>query len=213
VPRSRYRPQRLSVPPGARGTFLGAAAAAFLAFAAYGMFTGLAGTLLAGTFHHSSRALAGVTVFVVFAGGVAVQLARPAWTARRNLAFGMTAVVGGLAVVVLAAWLPAPDLALFLVGGAVTGAGGGAMFKGALGTVATAAPPERRAEALAGFFLAGYLGLSAPVIGLGVSLQELSAKVTLLGFAVIVAAGIVAASRPLLGRATPVRRALALEVN
>jgi len=30
------------------------------------------------------------------------------------------------------------------------------------------AAPHRRAEALAGFFLAGYVGISVPVLGLGV---------------------------------------------
>jgi hypothetical protein len=210
-PRTPYRPQRVSVPHHARAPFFGAAAAAFLGFAAFGLFTGLAGTLLAGTLGHSSRALAGTTIFIVFASGVALQLATPHWTPRRNLAAGMSSVVAGLAVIVVAVWLPTPDLALFMAGGALTGAGGGAMFKGALATAAGVAEPDRRAEALAGFFLAGYLGLSVPVIGLGIALQELSAKVTLLGFAVIVAAGIVAASWPLLGRAHPAR--LALNVN
>ncbi|WP_196807204.1 MFS transporter [Candidatus Solirubrobacter pratensis] len=211
VPRPPYRTQRVSVPPAARSTFLAAAAAAFLGFAALGMFSGLAGTLLAGTLGYSSRALAGTTIFIVFGAGVALQLATPGWPPRRNLAVGMTTVVAGLAVVVLAVWLPRPDLGLFIAGGALTGAGGGAMFKGALATVAAIAAPERRAEALAGFFLAGYVGLSIPVIALGVALQELSAKATLLGFAAIVAAGIAAASRPLLGRAHPAR--LALNVN
>jgi hypothetical protein len=198
-PRPAYRPQRVSVPAAGRSAFYGAAASAFLAFAALGLFTGLAGTLLAGTLHHSSRALAGASVFVVFASGVAVQGSTTSWSTRRLLASGMGSVVLGLALVTIAAWTA--DLPLFLIAGAVTGAGGGAMFKGALGTVISVAAPESRAEALAGLFLAGYVGLSLPVIGLGVALQELSVEATLLGFAVLVAAGVVAASRPLLGRA------------
>ena len=199
-PRPAYRPQRVSIPAEGRASFYAASAAALLAFAALGLFTGLAGTLLAGTLHHASRALAGSVVFVVFGAGVAVQLATPSWPARRQLASGMASVIAGLALVAVAAWIP--DLALFVIGGAITGAGAGAMFKGALGTVIAVSEPESRAEALAGLFLAGYVGLSVPVIGLGVALQELSAKVTLLGFAVLVAAGIAAAARPLLGRAS-----------
>jgi hypothetical protein len=138
-------------------------------------------------------------IAIVFGSGVAFQLATTGWTARRHLGAGMVSVVLGLALVVLAAWTP--SLTLFIVGGAVVGAGAGAMFKGALGTVIAVSAPENRAEAVAGLFLAGYIGLSVPVVGIGVAVQEVSAKVALLGFAVIVAAGIVAASRPLLGRA------------
>lgn len=45
------------------------------------------------------------------------------------------------------------------------------------------APDGARAEALAGFFLAAYLGLSAPILALGVATQYLSARVSLLAFA------------------------------
>ncbi len=200
-PRPAYRPQRASVPSAARSAF----GAAFLAFAVLGMFSALAGTLLAGTLGHSSRALAGGMIAIVFGSGVAFTLATTSWAPRRHLATGMVAVVLGMALVVLAAWTP--SLTLFIVGGALVGAGAGAMFKGSLGTVIAVAAPESRAEAAAGLFLAGYIGLSVPVIALGVALQELSAKVALLGFATLAAAGIAAASRPLLGRARPARLA------
>ena len=52
--------------------------------------------------------------------------------------------------------------------------------------VAMDAPPERRAEALAGMFLAGYIGLSLPVVALGVMTQYLSARLSLLIFTGIV---------------------------
>src|SRR6476469_9606524 len=45
-PRPRYRPQRLSVPGGERGRFLAAALSVFMAFAAVGLFSGLAGVFL-----------------------------------------------------------------------------------------------------------------------------------------------------------------------
>jgi len=204
-PRPAYRPQRATVPAAARSAYFGAAGAAFLSFAVLGMFSALAGTLLAGTLGHSSRALAGGMIAIVFGSGVAFTLATTSWAPRRHLASGMASLVLGLALVVLAAWTP--SLTLFIVGGAVVGAGAGAIFKGSLGTVIAVADPESRAEAVAGLFLAGYIGLSIPVIALGVALQELSAKVALLGFAALAAAGIVAAARPLLGRTRPARLA------
>jgi hypothetical protein len=51
---------------------------------------------------------------------------------------------------------------------------------------------------------AGYVGLSVPVIGVGIALRFVSARVTLLAFAIAVAAGILPSSRILLGAPTPV---------
>jgi hypothetical protein len=124
----------------------------------------------------------------------------PAWTIRRNLQAGMGFIVTGLALLVVAVWLSVPSLGLFLVGAALTGIGAGALFKGTLGTVVVISTDEGRAEALAGLFLAGYIGISVPVVGLGVALQFASTKDTLLGFAVVVALAIAAAAPTLLGR-------------
>jgi MFS family permease len=121
----------------------------------------------------------------------------------------MAAMLVGLAATVTAVWLPAPSLALFILGGAITGAGGGAIFKGAVGTVIRISPPESRAESLAGTYLAAFVGLSVPIVGAGVALAGgVSPRATLLAFAIVVAVGIVASAIKLLGGAHgPVRRA------
>jgi MFS family permease len=120
------------------------------------------------------------------------------WPVRRLLITGVALDILGLAVVVVAAWLPAPSLALFLAGGGVVGAGAAAMFKGTLGSVVAISPPEQLGEALAGFFLSGYVGLSLPAIAVGIALQSVSARDTLLAFAIVVSAGTLAALGPLL---------------
>ena len=74
--------------------------------------------------------------------------------------------------------------------------------------IATAGAAER-AAALATFFTAAYAGLALPVLGLGVALQFLTPRVTLLIFAVAVGLGILAAA-PFLVRQptrTPTTRA------
>jgi hypothetical protein len=53
---------------------------------------------------------------------------------------------------------------------------------------------------LAGLFLGGYLGLSVPVIGLGVLTQELSPRSSLLIFAALMAVALLAAAPALLRR-------------
>jgi MFS family permease len=198
-PRPRYRPQRVAVPDRARRRYFAAALSVLIAFAAFGVFSALAGTFLAGTLHHPSHALAGATVFAVFASGVVAQSGSADWSLRRLLGAGMTTMVGGLALVVVAAWLPTPSLALFVGGGALTGAGAGALFKGALGTVVAIATEDGRAEALAGLFLGGYIGLAVPIIGLGVTLQFTTPRVGLLGFALALTALAAIAARTLLG--------------
>ena len=60
----------------------------------------------------------------------------------------------------------------------------------AVAMVAMDAPAERRAEALAGMFLAGYIGLSLPVVALGVMTQYLSARLSLLIFTAVLTLGV-----------------------
>jgi len=202
-PRPRYRPQRLSIPHEEMGRFFAAALSTFWAFAANGLFAGLAGVFLAGTLHHPSRALAGGVVAVMFGAAVAAQFLTVGWSVTRELAAGMATIVIGIGLAVLAVWLHSPSLALFIAGGALIGAGSGAIFKGAVGTVMSIAPPGRIAESLTGVFLCAYVGISLPVVGAGTALTRgVSPKVTILGFAIALTAGIAASAIKLLGRPT-----------
>jgi hypothetical protein len=103
----------------------------------------------------------------------------------------MAAMVVRLGLTVLAVWLRAPSLALFVTGGVLIGAGGGAIFKAAMGTVMSISSPDRIAETLAGLFLTAFVGISLPVVGAGIALAlHVSPKVTILGFVIAVSAGI-----------------------
>ena len=187
--------------PGRRArSFFAAAGGAFVSFAAFGLFTSLAPSFLAGTLGHTSHVLAGVPALTGFGAAILAQLAAGAWDVKRLVGTGTAALSAGLALLVTALW--APSLALFLVGGVITGAGAGLLFKGGIvrASVLAASSPNR-AEVLAGFFLAGYLGLSVPVLGLGVAAQFMAPKVALLAFAALLLAG------ALLSAAAP-RRAL-----
>jgi hypothetical protein len=112
--------------------------------------------------------------------------------------------VTGLALVVVDAWLPVPSLVIFIAGGGVVGAAAAALFKGTLGRVVAISPAGKLGGTLAGYFLSGYVGLSLPVIGVGIALQFVSARVTLLAFAIAVGAGIAASPRILLSAPQPV---------
>jgi MFS family permease len=164
-----------------------AAAGTLAAFSANGLFAGLSGLFLATTLHQNSHALAGAALFLVFAAGVASQLATGGLPASRVLALGTISMLAGLTLLVVSVRLSTPSLALFLIAGALIGAGSGAVFKGTTGIVLEASPPESRVAMTSDLLIALYVGLAVPVIGAGVALElGASAPDTVLGFAILV---------------------------
>jgi hypothetical protein len=170
------------------------ALATLTAFSANGLFAGLSGLILAATLHHRSLALSGAALFLVFCFGVLSQLATNGLPASRVFVLGTISMLIGLALLVTAVRLSTPSLALFLVSGAFIGAGTGAVFKGTTGLVLDATAPESRLAMTSDLLIALYVGLSIPVIGAGVALdQGASAPDTVLGFAIFVSLGVAGA--------------------
>ena len=178
-----------------------AAAGTIAAFSATGLFAGLSGIFLAATFDRPSRALVGATLFLVFSSGVVSQLATGKLQASRVLALGVTSMLAGLALLVTSVRLSTPSLVLFLVGGALIGAGAGLVFKGTTGIVLEAAAPEERVAMTSTLIITALFGLSIPVVGAGVALsQGVSAASTVLGFGTAVALGVALSGWALLRR-------------
>ncbi|GAA2709704.1 MFS transporter [Actinoplanes palleronii] len=187
-----YRPQRIT----AERAVAGYLAAGFAAFAVFGLFTSVAPGFVAGTLHHPSRALAGGLVFAVFGAAAVAQALTGRLTASAKLTLGL--VGQGAGVLILLAGMYLTSLPVFVAGGVIAGIGAGTLFKTAVGTVTALAAPERRGESLAGLFLIGYLGLTAPVIGLGLATQAFTALAAMTGFVVLMLAllgGVVALTR------------------
>jgi hypothetical protein len=196
-----WRPQRIAVPPVARPVFYGATALGFAAFAVYGVFNSLAPSFLAGTLHESSLAVAGAVAFAAFAAGALAQIALGRAGLRLTLRAGVLFLIPGLALLVGGMWLP--SLAMFIIGGVATGAGAGLAFRGALVAAGGTARPESRAEVMAGFFLGSYVGLSVPVVGLGIATQYAPARDVMLVFVAVVAVAIAVSVRTVIGRVGP----------
>jgi MFS family permease len=188
------------VPARSRGRFIAAALGAVITFSVFGLLTSLAPSFLVGTLHEPSRALAGAVSFVAFATATLAQTLTASRPTHQLLAAAIPLLLVGLGLLTIAVWLPAPSFGVFLAGDVVVGAGSGLMFKGAIATVAELSTDEHRAEALAGLFLAAYLGLAGPVIGLGALTQFASTRVSLLVFAALLALAILGATPALLGR-------------
>jgi len=178
-----------------------AAAGTLAAFSANGLFAGLSGLFLVTTLHQPSHAVAGAALFLVFAAGVASQLATTKLSASRVLALGTASMLAGLVLLVVSVRVSAASLALFLIAGALIGAGSGAVFKGTSGIVLEASPPHDRVAMTSALLIALYVGLSVPVIGAGIALDlGASAPNTVLGFALLVGLGVVASGRAMLRR-------------
>ena len=120
--RPRYRPQQVSVPAEHRRAFYAASAAAGAEFALFGLFTSLAPGFIGGTLHDTSHALAGAATFAVFGAAALAQIVISRARLRRQLAFGLLALILGLALITAAFWLA--SLALLLGGGIVAGSRG-----------------------------------------------------------------------------------------
>jgi predicted MFS family arabinose efflux permease len=180
-----------------------AAAGTLAAFSANGLFAGLSGLFLVTTLHHPSHALAGAALFLVFAAGVLSQLATTRLPASRVLALGTASMLAGLVLLVVSVRVSAASLALFLIAGALIGAGSGAVFKGTSGIVLAASPPQSRVAMTSALLIALYVGLAVPVIGAGIALDlGASAPDTVLGFAILVGLGVVASGWAMLRRRT-----------
>jgi MFS family permease len=156
-------------------------------------------SFLAGTLRIDSHLTAGAASFAPFAAAAAAQIFQGATPSLVLLRRSVPTIVVGLLLFAAGMW--DSSLPLFLVGGVLTGAGAGMVFKGALIVTVSHASPDTRAEVLAGYFLGAYIGLSIPVIGLGLATTVWAAKDAMLVFAVLVVAALASSVRAVLRRA------------
>jgi hypothetical protein len=141
--------------------------------------------------------VAGAVAFAAFAAGAVAQILLSRLGVNATLRISMAILIPGLGLLIGGMWLP--SLVMFVIGGVLTGAGAGLVFRGALVAAGAAAPPESRAEVLSGFFLGAYVGLSVPVVGLGIATQYAPARDVMLVFVAIVIAALVASLRAVIG--------------
>ncbi|MFJ3923378.1 MFS transporter [Streptomyces sp. NPDC090022] len=164
-PGRRVRPRRPALPAEVRPVFLPAATAAFVGFALLGVFTSVGPAFLNESLHVHDRALIGLVASLAFFASLAGQLVVGRLGVARSLVLGCLVLIAGLAL--LAGGLVTEVLALVVLSALVAGAGQGLAFRGALAAVARAAPEQHRAAVISALFVAGYAGISVPVIGVG----------------------------------------------
>jgi MFS family permease len=159
----------LGIPWEGRSEFIAAGVAGFAAFSLLGMFTALAPSFLDDVLHVHSHAVGGAVVFALFGTATATQLVLARFPSRIVIIFGLAVFLAALALVV--AGLSQASMALFLTGTIVSGVAVGAVFIGSLSTANRLAPAEIRGRVVSTYFVFAYVGLTIPVIGVGIASQ------------------------------------------
>ncbi len=168
------RLQRLRVPPEVRGVFTRAAAAGFGSFAVSGVFSSVAPGFLGRELGRHSPALAGLLVFVLFSSSIAGQLILPQVSERHALIVGCGLLLAGVALFGVAVGIE--TLTGLFASAIVVGLGQGALVGAALSAINQRTPVEHRGETASSFFVVMYVGLSVPVIGVGVLTHYVALK-------------------------------------
>ena len=156
----------LGIPERGRGEFFAAAVAGFAGFSLLGLFSSVVPGFMGNVLHETSHAIQGAVVFGSFFLAALTQVAVFKFDSRRVVLAGLGLFLIALALIVVA--LGEAALGLFLAGTSLSGVAVGAVFLGALTTVNRLAPAEQRAHVVSTFFVACYLGLIIPVVGVGV---------------------------------------------
>jgi MFS family permease len=185
------------IPAAIRPVFTLSALAAFIGFALAGIFSGLAPSFLGVDLRITNHAFGGATVLLMFGSAAIAQLTTAGRNRHRVARGGAFLVPVGLALIASAVWtgLAAP----FFLGTIVCGAGFGLCLIGGLGMLNQVAPPDRRGEVLSEFYVAAYLGLSLPVVGLGIIANLYGLPAAVLVFSVLIsmlAVPVIVSKRP-----------------
>jgi MFS family permease len=160
----------LGIPTVGRGEFISAGLAVFAAFALLGLFSSLVPSFLSEVLHQQSHAVSGAVVFAMFAAAVVTAVLLSRFATRPVVLSGLSILLPALALIV--AGLSQASMVLFLIGTIVGGVSVGAIFIGSLSTAHRLAPVENRGRVVSTYFVFAYVGLTIPVVAVGIAAQN-----------------------------------------
>lgn len=182
---------RVGVPAESRLQFISPAATAAVIFALFGFYTSLIPSLLIHALHVRNHVASGVVVLELASFGVAALFGGWRLTSHVAMLVGAALMLPSLALLVLTQELRSLP---FLLAGAATGGVAVALgYRGSLQVVNQIAPGGRRAELISSYLVAAYVGISVPVIGIGVLTEFAGPSVADVTFGAIIAVLSVAA--------------------
>ena len=153
---------RISVPVSVRGPVLAAIPALIAVWSLAGFYGSLGPALVGQLAGSQSAVLGGLALFVLAASGAVTVLVLRSAPSRPVMALGMTTLVAGVGITLLAIVLASAGV--FLAGAVVAGIGFGAGFQGAIRTVLPLAAAHERAGVLSTLFVVSYLALGLPAV-------------------------------------------------
>jgi len=156
---------RVGVPAGLRAAFMAPAIANLVLYSMVGYYSALTPGLLSHTLNVTNHAVSGVLVSELFAVSAAAVYLTARLNSRTAMLLGFAMMLPTLSLLLLAE-LQA-SLAAFVAATATGGLALGAGYRGAIEAGNQIAPAEKRAELISMLFVCGNLGLSVPVIGVG----------------------------------------------
>jgi len=183
---AKFQLQRLAVPQEVRSVFAQAAAAGFAIFAVAGVYSSVAPAFLGHDLGETSHTLAGGLVTIMFFISIAGQFLVPLMQDRMALIVGCLFVMAGVGLTALS--LGVDSLAALVAGSVAVGMGQGIVIGAGLAAINQRAPVERRGETASAFFVVMYVGLSIPVIGVGVAANSAGLPHAGIAFSIAVAA-------------------------
>jgi MFS family permease len=181
----RLSVKRPQIPAEVRAVFVPTALAGFAGFAMLGLFTAVAPGFLGQVIGVASPAAAGAIVFAVFAASTLGQTLLERVLGDRALVAGSAGLVAGMVLLGLA--LALSSLELLVIAGLVAGLGQGVSFRHGLAAINAASPPRQRGEVASAFFVLMYVGISVPVVGVGLLAQAADLRTAGLVFVAAVA--------------------------
>jgi predicted MFS family arabinose efflux permease len=191
APGWRLRAQWPRVPAEIRGQFALSGLGVLASWSIAGLFLALGPALAREILGTDNHLAGGVAILVLAASAGLAQVLWQHLDAHRAASVGAAILAAGMALA--AASLSTGSPVFFLAAAAVTGAGFGLAFLGALRALAAVAPVERRAEVISAFYVVAYGSISVPAIAAGLAVTQLgleptfrvfSAAVVVMGLAV-----------------------------
>jgi predicted MFS family arabinose efflux permease len=161
----RLRP-RLGVPRAILDKFMAPAITVFGTMALIGFYAALLPSLLAERLHQTNHAVGGTVVFWLFAVAVAGVILTRRLQSRTAMLAGLGLLLPSLALLVLAQLIR--SMPVLLLGTTVAGVASALGYRGGLQVVNVISPEDRRAEMVSSYYVAGFVGNSLPVVGVGV---------------------------------------------
>ncbi|HTZ88041.1 MAG TPA: MFS transporter [Solirubrobacteraceae bacterium] len=160
----------VGVPSSLRADFLATIPCMTATWALGGLILSLGPSLTAKVLGDASHVAGGLSIFIMAGVSSATSVVLRDTHARLAARGGLSALIVGVVIVLLA--LHERSTPLFLVGTGVAGLGFGPAFAGAFRAITSRAPVDQRAELVAAVYVASYLAYSLPALAAGIAVTQ-----------------------------------------